>query len=338
MPMNRKPRSTGNTSGQSKHEIKKRGLGVKVEDFIHIGWEETFDAALDIIAVISRDFRITKLNKVGCENIGKKQEELIGKKCFEIVHGLDSPIEGCPCQKALETGKGGKGEIFDHGRQYLATASPIRDGNNLIVALAHTVKDITELKEAEQELKKARDILEKRVEERTADLKETINRLNLEIEKRIRSEKALKNSEFKLQGQSEALERKNIALMELIEQIDKEKNRLKDEIAANIEAVIYPVLEKLKLEKDASGYVDSIRYHMDKLASTYGLEISSRNFQLTSRELEICNLIRSGLSSKEISKLSNISVKTVDKHRRNIRKKLGISSRRVNLTTFLREL
>ncbi len=154
------------------------------------GWQEIFDAAIDIIFLISPDFEILKINKAGYKNIGKKPEKLIGKKCYEVVHGLNSPIEGCPCDRALKTGTSGTGEIRDHGRIYMTTASPILDKDSNIIAFAHTVKDITEQKKAEEILQNTQKDLERKVRERTADL-----------------------------------DRKNIALQEIIAQFEIEKNK-----------------------------------------------------------------------------------------------------------------
>jgi PAS domain S-box-containing protein len=117
-------------------------------------WQLTFDSASDVIALISPDFEILKLNKVGCELIGKKREELIGKKCYEGVHGLNAPIAGFPCAETLKTKKAGSGEITQSGRYFIATASPVMDKNNELVAFVHTIKDITERKKAEENLEK----------------------------------------------------------------------------------------------------------------------------------------------------------------------------------------
>ena len=114
-----------------------------------IGWQETFDAAIDVFAIISKDFKFIKLNKAGYDRLGLKPKDIIGKKCYKIVHGLDRPIDGCPCKKMLKTKIGAQGEICDKGRYYLTTASPIFDEKNNFQAFAHTVKDITEQKEIE---------------------------------------------------------------------------------------------------------------------------------------------------------------------------------------------
>ncbi len=303
-----------------------------------IGWQETFDASLDIFALISKDFEILKINQIGCKNLGMKPEELIGKKCYQVVHGLNSPIEGCQCEKALETGTGGSGEIFDNGRYYLTTASPILDKNNEVHAFAHTVKDITELKMAEETIKKAHDALEQIVEKRTAELIIANRNLKREIEEHKKSEKELIDSKAELKMQKIALENKNMVLGEIIAQIEIEKNKIKEEISVNVERIIYPLLERLNSENGATSYINLIRNHLENLTSSYGKNITKMNYKMTPREIELCNMIKSGLSSKDISKISNISIKTVDKHRRNIRKKLDITKRKVNLTSLLREL
>ena len=117
-------------------------------------WQLTFDSASDVIALISPDFEFLRVNKVGCELTGKKPEELIGKKCYEVVHGLDAPIAGCPCAETLKTKKAGSGEVTQSGRTFIATASPVMDENNELVAFVHTIKDITERKQAEENLKR----------------------------------------------------------------------------------------------------------------------------------------------------------------------------------------
>lgn len=264
------------------------------------GWQETFDASLDIIALISADFEILKLNKVGCKNLEMEPEELIGRKCYEVVHGLNSPIEGCPCEKALRTKMGGKGEIRDHGRCYIATASPILDKNNEIIAFSHTIKDITELKVIEQKLEEARKTLERKVRERTAEL-----------------------------------DRKNIAFQEIIAQIEKDKSRMKEEIKVNIERIVFPILTKLKKENDSKNYADLLRHHLDTLTSSYGITITESNFKLSPKEIEVCNLVKAGFTNKEISNHLNISIQTVEWHRKRIRRKLGIANNGLNLSSYL---
>jgi len=190
---------------------------------------------------------------------------------------------------------------------------------------------------AEEELKKYREHLEELVEERTSEIKAANERLQREITERKNVEKALLESEAKLQKQKTALEQKNVALREVIAQIEVEKSRIKDDIETNVNIVVSPILEKLKIEKATPKYVNLIQYHLKELTSSFGSKITKKSFKLTPREIEVCNMVKGGLTSKDISNLLNISYRTIEKHRKNIRQKLGISNKRINLTSFLRE-
>jgi len=59
--------------------------------------------------------------------------------------------------------------------------------------------------------------------------------------------------------------------------------------------------------------------------------MSREHMQLTPVEVAISTMIRNGLSTKEIAQLRCISAATVRRHRENIRRKLGLKNRRINL-------
>ena len=59
---------------------------------------------------------------------------------------------------------------------------------------------------------------------------------------------------------------------------------------------------------------------------------------MTPREIEICNLLKNGLTSKEIGNLLSVSSETISKHRFHIRKKLGIKNKNENIVTILKAL
>jgi len=167
------------------------------------------------------------------------------------------------------------------------------------------------------------------------DVRDTFLISFCDISKRKMAEEDLKVSERKLREQRMALEQKNIALREVIEQIEIEKSKIKKEISANIGELVMPILEKLKLTDAPCEYLDLLRHHLDDISGTFGLNISEKQLRLSPRETEICSMIKGALTSKEIAQLLNISYQTVEKHRRNIRKKLGISTKQINLFTYL---
>ena len=75
-----------------------------------------------------------------------------------------------------------------------------------------------------------------------------------------------------------------------------------------------------------------------ELTSEFGLRLGNGSAALSAREMEICAMIRGGLSSKEMAESLKVSVRTVDVFRNRIRKKLGISNRGVNLFAHLQTL
>jgi len=155
------------------------------------------------------------------------------------------------------------------------------------------------------------------------------------IIERKNMENTLRKSRAELWEQKTSLERKNIALREVVGQIEVEKNSIKNEISTNINGILLPILEKIKIKKGKSKYLDLLEYHLKKITSSYGHKITAGQFKLTPREIEICSMVKGNLTSKEISTILSLSPQTIEKHRKNIRKKLRIPDRKTKLTAFL---
>ncbi|PKP02452.1 MAG: hypothetical protein CVU11_11760, partial [Bacteroidetes bacterium HGW-Bacteroidetes-6] len=112
-------------------------------------WQATFNSITDIITVISKEHVFLEINQAGCDALGMTHDEIIGKKCHELVHGTLHPIGNCPCVACINIEAGGVSQIFENGRYFQLTAWPIFDGNNELYAFSHSVKDITDQKLAE---------------------------------------------------------------------------------------------------------------------------------------------------------------------------------------------
>ena len=163
-----------------------------------------------------------------------------------------------------------------------------------------------------------------------------INGVLRDITERVKAEQALMLSEVELRKQKEALEQKNIALGEIIEQIEFEKNRIREDVVSNIEKTILPILDKIKMSENPTDYVDFLKQALNNVTSRFGRTITQQTFNLTPREIEICTMVENGLTNKEISHLLGISCRTVENHRKKIRKKLDITNKSTNLSSFLK--
>mgnify|MGYP006266855853 CR=1 FL=1 len=132
------------------------------------------------------------------------------------------------------------------------------------------------------------------------------------------------------------LEQKNAALRELVEQVSTEKAKVKEAVAANLDEVVMPLLSKLRREGSSGSYLDLLEHHLREITSGYSREIvRNPNSGLTQREREICDMIKGGLTSKEIAQTLGLSVQTIQRHRRNIRKRLQLTGKGQSLSSFL---
>lgn len=205
-------------------------------------------------------------------------------------------------------------------------------------ALMVLMIDITELKEAEEALKKARVKLEQRVKERTADLEKANELLGQEIEERTKVEFALRESEKELKLKTNNLEEVNTALKVLLKRREKDKIELEEKVLLNVKELVEPYLVKLtdsRLNEEQETYASIMKSNLKDIISPFIHSLTSRYLNLTPSEVQVANLIKQGRSTKEIAKLLNLSDRTVKFHRENIRKKIGIKNSKANLRTHL---
>jgi PAS domain S-box-containing protein len=107
-----------------------------------------FESISDMVYFTDKDFTIKRINQAVAKKIGKSEEEIIGKKCYEIFHGKDKPWEMCPHLKTMETQKPAVEEIEDPhlGGTFVVSNSPIFDSSGNYVGTVHISRDITELR------------------------------------------------------------------------------------------------------------------------------------------------------------------------------------------------
>jgi len=127
-------------------------------------------------------------------------------------------------------------------------------------------------------------------------------------------------------------------LRHILEHIEEERQEYKQQICQDVEQAVIPVLKQLQegIKAAHAGDFEGLEVNLKAILAKDVDVFRERYAKLTPRELEICDLIKEGLSSKEISESLNLSILTVHKHREDIRKKLGITNKNVNLGTYLR--
>ncbi len=134
------------------------------------------------------------------------------------------------------------------------------------------------------------------------------------------------------------LEQNNLALNEILAQLQEEKKKIKANVVGNVEQLIHPLLAKLKRKGSPLDQrnIELLSSSIEQITTEFGSRLADPQWRLSRREIEICHMIKNGMSTKNIADLLSVSSRTVDNHRDNIRKKLNISAQNINLTTFLR--
>jgi PAS domain S-box-containing protein len=134
------------------------------------------------------------------------------------------------------------------------------------------------------------------------------------------------------------LERKNSALKEVLANIEEEKLQVKKSFGERIETVLLPMARRLANEDGTlnQGYFKTLEDTLTEMSFSFG-GLDKAFERLSPREIEVCRLIKSGATNKEIARSLNLSYGTVAKHRERIRKKLVISKKGINLSAILQE-
>jgi PAS domain S-box-containing protein len=115
-------------------------------------WEETVDAMSDWVCIIDPDFRIVRTNRAVEDFLGMKREEVLGRTCYEIVHGTGTHIAQCPVPPMVKSLRRAQEEVqLPDGRWLTVTADPLTDEKGRLTGAVHMVRDITALKKIQTE-------------------------------------------------------------------------------------------------------------------------------------------------------------------------------------------
>ncbi|MBM4312917.1 MAG: PAS domain S-box protein [Deltaproteobacteria bacterium] len=180
-----------------------------------------------------------------------------------------------------------------------------------IAAAINNARLYSSLKQAEEELKEHKKALEETVRERTNELE-------------------IKNI---------TLEELNTTLKVLIKQREDDKRDLEERFVMNVRNLVLPFVHQIKKGRLVVGQQPCL-----EIIETYLLNIATpflknlRQFNLTPKELKVAALVRNGRKTKEIAEALGIATGSIDIHRNNIRKKLGLNSRKANLQSVLETL
>jgi len=237
------------------------------------------------------------------------KKDLKGGICWKSFHeGLEGPCEFCTNDKLLDAAGYATGPcIWEFYNQKLQEWYELHDQAILwpdgrLVRL-EVATNITGKKLAELALKESHELLEEKINERTLELKEM-----------------------------------NSALKVLLRKRDEDVKSINKQILSNVSSLIIPYLRKLaktQLNYDQQTLLKIVQANVAEIISPISHRFASSTFGLTLTEIKVANLIKEGAKTKEIARILILSPRTIDKYRENIRSKLSIQNKKVNLQSYL---
>ena len=281
------------------------------------------------VAVTDLEGNLQFLNPAFAEMHGLSREQALGKN-LSVFHNEDQMPVVLEADRQLKKDGHFSGEIW-HARSDgsvfpgLMHNSVLRDADGSQIGMIKTLRDITDIKEAEEQLRKSHEELEAY----STSLKEMVRERTKDLEE----------SRGELKRYSQSLEKANEALKIIIQGIEEQKKEVENRVTHNLNLTIKPVLEHLKAQEasDVVGFLlRSLDFNLANMFSSFGTSLVESGQTMTPREIRICEMIRSGLTSKQIAAIVGISPQTVLVHRKNIRRKLGLAKTRKNLVSYLR--
>jgi len=159
-----------------------------------------------------------------------------------------------------------------------------------------------------------------------------------DISERMRAAREIEQARKELEAKSLYLEETNTALRVLLRNLEREKLDIQEDVVANVRELILPVVEKIRHcrpENKRISLIDVLETNLGSIVSPFLRNLTVKGIPLTPTELKVADLIRQGKSTKDIANLLNLSARSIEFHRDNIRKKLNLKGKKVNLQAFL---
>jgi PAS domain S-box-containing protein len=159
-----------------------------------------------------------------------------------------------------------------------------------------------------------------------------------DVTKRKKTEAILQKTNERLKEKSVALEDMNATLRTLLNKKDQDVKEIEEKIFCNYDSIIMPFFDKLKnsySNKVQRSLIETIETNLKEIISPFSKKLSDPMINFTPKEIQVASFIKQGITSKEIAQILDCSVRTIDTHRDNIRVKLKIKNKKINLRSYL---
>ena len=166
-----------------------------------------------------------------------------------------------------------------------------------------------------------------------------VNGIMIDITDRQRALRELKAQGELLMEKNRGLEELNAALKVFLTNSQDYETHLQERITSNLNQVVFPYLKKMadhtRFNTEQKELLKVVWNNLHDLTASFSHQLSSTYYGLTPTEIKVADLVRQGQKNKRIAELLYMAPRTVESHRENIRKKLGIKNKKINLRSHL---
>ena len=130
----------------------------------------------------------------------------------------------------------------------------------------------------------------------------------------------------------------NLTLKTVMKSIEQDRKDFENRVTSKIRTSLLPTLNKIDKASEAGvrkSYLALLEEQLLSLTAGFEGQLDAGLLRLTKTEIEVCRLIKAGCSSKDICDTMKLSSETIQTHRKNIRRKLDLSGKKLNLYVFL---
>jgi len=109
-------------------------------------WRITFDNISERVFLLDNDFNIQRANRAFAKALNCQPQEILNKKCYEVLHHTNCPQVNCPKLVASDTQKTQYINYFEETieKHFQETIDPILDTDGQSLGTVHILKDLTE--------------------------------------------------------------------------------------------------------------------------------------------------------------------------------------------------
>ena len=118
-------------------------------------WQTTFDAVNDAVCLLDGGQCIIRCNKAMNDLFQKNSPDIIGKPCWEVVHGTKTATRGCPIKTMKKTLRRESVELKIEDKWFDITVDPFFGADKKLSGAVHIVRDITDRKQTEMALRES---------------------------------------------------------------------------------------------------------------------------------------------------------------------------------------